>query len=152
MKEILRLPKVGDDLLIITRWVKKLSMLAILISGVCTSVQKWRNKSSPIMVVVTSSIFPLKLSSQTIIANKTVLKHRKCSPRNTKLLVQFSRKWILRFLLTLISEDEEFSCASFDLYEKIARGCPPTQTPTQKVQSGFSMFSSKEIDSSSISF
>ena len=43
-------------------------------------------------------------------------------------------------------KDVEFLRASFDLGHKFARGCPPTQTPTQKLKSVFSMFTSKEIE------
>ena len=35
---------------------------------------------------------------------------------------------------------------------KFARGCSPTQTPTQKLKSGFPVFSSQKIGSSSLSF
>ena len=35
-----------------------------------------------------------------------------------------------------------------DLGHKFARGCPPTQTPTQKLKSGFLKFISQEIGSS----
>ena len=45
----------------------------------------------------------------------------------------------------------EFSGASFDQCEKIARGCQPTQTPTQKLQNEFLIISSKEIDPSLVS-
>ena len=38
-----------------------------------------------------------------------------------------------------------------DLGHKFARGCPPTQTPTQKLKSRFLKFSSQEIGSSLIS-
>ena len=41
---------------------------------------------------------------------------------------------------------------SFDLYETFARGYPHTQTPTQKLKSRFSMTSSQDIGSSSVSF
>ena len=39
---------------------------------------------------------------------------------------------------TLMSKDVEFYCASFELCQKFARGCPPTQTPTQKFKNRFS--------------
>ena len=42
----------------------------------------------------------------------------------------------------------EFSWASFDLYEQLAERCSPTQPPTQKLKSLFSMLCSQEIDSS----
>ena len=35
---------------------------------------------------------------------------------------------------TLVSKDTEFWGASFSLYENFVRGCPPTQTPTQRLQ------------------
>ena len=37
----------------------------------------------------------------------------------------------------LISEDVKFFCASFDICEKFARRCPPTQTPTQSLKVDF---------------
>ena len=43
------------------------------------------------------------------------------------------------------------SCAFFDLYENFARGCPLTQTPTQKLNSEFLTFSPQEIGSSLVS-
>ena len=46
----------------------------------------------------------------------------------------------------------EFYCASFDIYEKFAGGCPPTQTPTQKLKSGFPTSNSQGIASSLVSF
>ena len=46
------------------------------------------------------------------------------------------------------SKDVEFYCASFDIYEKFAGECPPTQTPTQKLKSEFLKFSLQEISSS----
>ena len=60
--------------------------------------------------------------------------------------------FLSRSVTTLISEDLEFSCASIDLYENFARGCPPTQTPTHKLKSRFSTLSSQEICSRSVSF
>ena len=35
---------------------------------------------------------------------------------------------------TLISKDTEFYCASLDVCENFVGGCPPTQTPTQKLK------------------
>ena len=60
----------------------------------------------------------------------------------------FGRVLIRRFYPP---KDVEFLCASFDLDQKFARGCPPTQTPTQKLKSGFLRFSSQEIGSSLLS-
>ena len=52
----------------------------------------------------------------------------------------------------MVSKDVEFSGAeSFDLCEKFARRCPPTQTPTQKLKHEFSIISSKESAPSLIS-
>ena len=53
--------------------------------------------------------------------------------------------------MRLGSTDAEFMCASFDLGQKFARGCPPTQTPTQKLKSGFLKFISQEIGPSLVS-
>ena len=36
-----------------------------------------------------------------------------------------------------ISKDAQFNSASFDFDKKFARGCPPTQTPTQMFQNQF---------------
>ena len=47
--------------------------------------------------------------------------------------------------------DVQFSCTSFDPCKKFARGCPPTQTPTQKLKSVFERLSSQKIGSSSVS-
>ena len=66
-------------------------------------------------------------------------------------LVSFSWETIFPLSLsvtTLISADVDFFCASFDVCEKFARRCPATQTPTQKLESGFLRFSSQEIGSS----
>ena len=60
----------------------------------------------------------------------------------------FGRVLIRRFYPP---KDVEFLCASFDLDQKFARGCPPTQTPTQKLKSGFLGFSSQEINSCLVS-
>ena len=46
----------------------------------------------------------------------------------------------------------EFPCKSFDICENFVASCPPTQTPTQKLKIGFSMFSSQEIGSGLVSF
>ena len=45
----------------------------------------------------------------------------------------------------------DFLCASFDVYGKFVGRCPPTQTPTRKLNSGFLRFNSKEIGSSLVS-
>ena len=55
-------------------------------------------------------------------------------------------------MTTFISKDVEFYCASFDIYEKFAGGCPLTQTPTQKLKSGFPTSNSQGIASSLVSF
>ena len=55
-------------------------------------------------------------------------------------------------MTTSVSKDVEFYCASFDLYEKFARGCPPMHTPTQKFENGFSMFGYQEMSSGLVSF
>ena len=46
----------------------------------------------------------------------------------------------------------EYSCASFDPCKKFARGCLPTQTPTQMLKNGLSTFDSVEIGTSLVSF
>ena len=51
----------------------------------------------------------------------------------------------------LVQFSENFFFTSFDLCEKFSRGCPPTQTPTQTIKSGFAAFSSQEIGSSLVS-
>ena len=48
-------------------------------------------------------------------------------------------------VMRLRSKDAELFCASFGLCERFARGCPPTQTPTQKFKNGFLIFSSQGI-------
>ena len=80
---------------------------------------------------------------------------RNYNPRNFQFLVSFSYKTIFPlspYVTTLLSEDVEFSYASFGLYEKFIQECPPTQMPMKKLKIGISMFSSQEIGSSSISF
>ena len=70
--------------------------------------------------------------------------------RNFRFLVSFSFETIFPLspsATTLVSKDVKFPGASFGLYEKFARGCPPIQTPTQKLKIGFSMISSKGNDS-----
>ena len=52
----------------------------------------------------------------------------------------------------LVSKDVEFFFASFDLCEKFVARCPPTQTPTHKLKSRFSMFGSQETGSRSVLF
>ena len=52
----------------------------------------------------------------------------------------------------LVSKDVKFSCASFGLCLKFVTRCAPTQTPTQKFKIEFSIFTSQEIGSSSVSF
>ena len=37
----------------------------------------------------------------------------------------------------LVSKDAQLKSASFDMNEKFAPGCPPTQTPTQMIQNEF---------------
>ena len=79
---------------------------------------------------------------------------RNFNPRNFHFLVSFPFETIFPLSLsvtTLISEDVEFYCASFDICEKFARWCPPTQTPTQKLKSGFLRSSSQEVGSSLVS-
>ena len=44
-----------------------------------------------------------------------------------------------------------FSCTSFDICEKFVASSPPTSTPTQKLKSVFSILSSQETGSSSVS-
>ena len=46
----------------------------------------------------------------------------------------------------------ELSYASFDTYEKIVAYCPITQTPTQKLKSGFLTSSSQGIASTLVLF
>ena len=53
--------------------------------------------------------------------------------------------------MRFVSKDVEFYCASFDIRQKFVGRCPPTQTPTQKLKSVFSMFASQEIASSLVS-
>ena len=82
------------------------------------------------------------------------LNPRNFNPRNFNFLVGFSFKTIFappRPITTLVSKDVEFSCASFDLYEKFARWCPPTQTPTRKFKTGISIFSSQGMGSTLVS-
>ena len=52
----------------------------------------------------------------------------------------------------LVSKDIKFSCASFGLCLKFVARCPPSQTPTQKFEIEFSIFTSQEIGSSLVSF
>ena len=54
-------------------------------------------------------------------------------------------------VMTFISKDVEFSFAYFDIFEKFARGCPLTQTPTQKFKSGISIFNSQGMGSTLVS-
>ena len=71
---------------------------------------------------------------------------RNFNPRKIQFFVSFLCKTIfppLTHRARLISKDVEFYCASFDIYEKFAGECPPTQTPTQKLKSGFSIFNSQ---------
>ena len=51
----------------------------------------------------------------------------------------------------MVSKDAKFYCASFGSYEKFVGECPPTQTPTQMLKSVFSILSSQETGSSSVS-
>ena len=83
------------------------------------------------------------------------LNPRNFNPRNFQFSVGFSFETLFPLppsVTTFISKDVEFYCASFDIYEKFAGACPPTQTPTQKLKSWFSMSSSQGIASSLISF
>ena len=69
-------------------------------------------------------------------------------------LVSFSFKTIFPLsptATTLVSKDVKFYCASFGPNEKFVGGCPPTQTPTQMLKSVFSILSSQETGSSSVS-
>ena len=80
---------------------------------------------------------------------------RNFNPRKIHFFVSFLCKTIFptrTHRTRLVSKDVEFYCASFDIYEKFAGACPPTQTPTQKLKSWFSMSSSQGIASSLISF
>ena len=53
--------------------------------------------------------------------------------------------------LNFVSKNFHNSCASFDKCQKFDGGCPPTQTPTQKIKSRFTIFSSQENDPSLVS-
>ena len=73
---------------------------------------------------------------------------------NFRFLVSFSFETIFPLsptATTLVSKDVKFYCASFGPYEKFVGGCPPTQTPTQMLKSVFSILSSQETGSSSVS-
>ena len=79
---------------------------------------------------------------------------RDLNPRYSLFLVGFSLKTIFdppRSRATLASKDLELYYVSFGLHEKFARGCPLTQTPTQKFKSWFLRFSSQILDSSLVS-
>ena len=79
---------------------------------------------------------------------------RNFNPRNFHFLASFSLETIFPLLpsvTTLISEDVEFYCASFEIFEKFVGECPSTQTPTQKLWSQFLKFSSEKISSSWVS-
>ena len=45
-----------------------------------------------------------------------------------------------------------FSCASFCQYEKLVGRFPPTQTPTEMLKRGLSIFTSQGMESKSVSF
>ena len=47
----------------------------------------------------------------------------------------------------MVFEIFEFLCPSYDFGHNFARGCTPTQPPTQKLKSGFLRLSSQEISS-----
>ena len=55
-------------------------------------------------------------------------------------------------MMSLSSKDVEFYCTSFDICEKFVAGCPPAQTPTQKLKSRFPLFDPQEIGSTLVSF
>ena len=80
---------------------------------------------------------------------------RNFNPRNFWFLVSFSFKTIFPQsppVMSLISKDGEFYCASFDICQNFAPSCPRTETPTQKFKSEFSLVCSQGIGSSLVSF
>ena len=75
--------------------------------------------------------------------------------RNFRFLVSFSFETIFPLspsATTLVSKDVKFPGASFGLYKKFARWCPPTKPPTQKFKIGFWILNSQGISSSLVSF
>ena len=83
------------------------------------------------------------------------LNPRNFNPRNFHFLVGFSFKTIFPQpppRTILVSKDVDFFRASFDICEKFVPSCPLTQTPTQKLKSGFSTSNSQGIASSLVSF